>query len=222
MEPFFCDNIQLPSLPESVIVRFQTENGIVPRNEKSGSEMMMELLQSCKVVNVYEYYDGVHMSVDGVSFLLTTEDENNMYLVFNSTQEYFSTNLPSMNYLEEFVYTSRFYDETDYSSFTNAPQQLRKLQISTCTGLNNTFIQNLTHLHLDYFSFEIRVLFPNTLTELRITTLAIMDLSDLQTFLEQLSNLNSFQLLTIEEVDDDENSRDLFDQYLPGKWRILE
>lgn len=217
---------------------FDTEHDLFTESlVGSPREMLQRLLTSCKALALYEYYDGVHLLVDEVPFLLTTDQDET--LVYELVTEYFSTSLSSLIHLEEFSYTSRFYSEIDYSSFKDAPCKLQRFKFSTPEGLNPTFIQNATCLYIDAFDVKDYPLIPNSLSHFNVTTLAISGLSDLKTFLKRLSNLESFQMLTIEELDFNDEEiceeldseeiannnidniiRNIFNEHLPNKCNL--
>ena len=231
MEFTLSNNIQLPLFPNTIDVTFDKFNN--PESAADPGEIntgalansayvtMITLLPTSKSIKIYEYYDGVHLSINEVDFLLTTQEEE-QYLVYGLTQEYFSNNLSALTNLETFSYTSRFPSETNYSSFTHAPPQLKIFQFSTTTGLNQHFMQNATQLHFEQFDANDHALIPHNLEKLTINTLSVETPANLESFLEKLRNTDSFLQLTIEELDCDiDDVQNMLGRYLPDKWSYL-
>ena len=232
MQSILSENRQLPIFPPEIRVRSETTDNeyrvILDRpqteiNRKPGNEILMELLHNGKSLEIYEYYDGVHLTIDGLSFLLTTPDYDEN-LVYSLVQAYLSAQLPVLINLEKFSFTTRFPSEINYSSFTVAPEGLKTIQLSTTIGLNPNFLQNVTDLIFENFNVQDYNIFPVILKNLKINTLWIENLFYLESFLLQLRDLDSFEQLIIEEMDSEENYDDrtrLFDEYIPGKWSFV-
>ena len=211
----------------------------------SADKMLMGVLPYCKTLSIYEYYDGIHLLVDDIPFLVTGDEDKDLnedeVSPYDPVRKFFSASISDLEDLESFSYTSRFYSEIDYSDFKVAPPKLQRFTFSTSQGINESFIQNAVFLHIEAFDVKTSYLMPDNLSQLEILTLSIKDLSNLKSFLERLSTLASFTSLTIDELDFDDdviseqlNSdqiadddiegiiRDMFDEYIPNKCTLPE
>lgn len=222
MDALFSDNVH--------VLFDTTHNRYSESLTGSAHKILMELLPSCKTLEIYEYYDGVHLLVDDIPFLLTADKDEDLngdeVSPYEPVNKYFSASISDFKELESFSYTSRFYSEIGYFDFKIAPPKLQSFTFSTPEGLNESFIRNAVYLRVEAFPLESYYLIPDNLSQLEISTLSIMDLSDLKSFLERLSALASFTSLTIEDLDFDDDIenviRDMFVKYIPNKFTLSE
>lgn len=144
-------------------------------------------MESSLSVSVYEYYDGLQISIDSENFgyLLETED----YL---PKQLQIFKKLETLGNLVRFEYTSRFPTEIDYETLL-VPKNLKNLTISHMKKISDvTQLGNIEYLCLQGNSCEIKFLnlLPKTLKKIDIMSLEVQNQEDYDEIIEYFNTHN--------------------------------
>ena len=115
---------------EKFAVNLNLKNLKINNIETISIDKLLKMMEKCEDLWFYEYYDGLQIGMDGVSYLIPDDGE---YLL--DYQNKIFEKMQSLDNLISFGYTSRFASETDYSElFVN--NNLIKLRISHMRGIN--------------------------------------------------------------------------------------
>lgn len=153
-------------------VKIQYKNGEIGQADESvfihDTQIVNQIssqLRNCKFLAVYEYYDGIYLTIDGKEYVLLHK-ETGMLLVW--FQNFLGKYLLQIENLEEFAYQSRFYSETDYKEFQVSPPRLQKFTFSNSSSISCQFIENATHLTFELFNPVEFTKFPPNLQVFKI------------------------------------------------------
>ena len=155
---------------EKFAVNLNLKNLKINNIETISIDKLLKMMEKCEDLWFYEYYDGLQIGMDGVSYLIPDDGE---YLL--DYQNKIFEKMQSLDNLISFGYTSRFASETDYSElFVN--NNLIKLRIIHMRGINTpSQLGNIKELETHEFeSVDIEKL-PKSLEKIEISSLEVED-----------------------------------------------
>jgi hypothetical protein len=139
-------------------------------------------LKSAQIVLLYEYYNGLEVSIDDdkVEYLIQTEE-------FIDEKSQIFEEIKDLKSLTEFKYTSRFATELDYETLS-VPSNLRRLTISHMEKIRDVKqLGNIEELYLEGnagFNVEWLNLIPKTLRNIEISSLEVENQEDYHKIIE--------------------------------------
>lgn len=146
---------------------------------------LLEKMESAEKVLVYEYYDGLQISFDGINYQYLIETEEyvpHQYEIFEAAKD--------LNSLKEFEYTSRFPSELYYDSLT-VNENLKTLHLSHMENIHDIKqLGNVENLHLNSFELKWLKFLPKTLKKIEISSLELESEEENNILIEHLKKNN--------------------------------
>jgi len=145
-------------------------------------DKFLVIMETAINVLIYEYYDGLQISIDDekVEYLIETEE-------YRSEQFQIFEKLKTLQTLVEFKYTTRFGTEIEYETL-QVPGSLKRLSISHMEKIKDVKqLGNIEYLYLeDIAGFKVNWLnlLPKTLKKIDISSLDIENQDEFNKIIE--------------------------------------
>lgn len=149
---------------------------------------LLDRMNKCESLDIYEYYDGYHISFDDVEKFLLKFDEN------EDVQSKIFGKLNKLEKLKIFKYTTRFPSEMDYKQL-QVNENLKNLHISHMENIGNVKqLGNIEFLFIERsgggFNCKCLELLPNSLKKIDIMSLDIESKEEYDKVVEYFSSRN--------------------------------
>lgn len=193
--------------------------------EHCSSEEISALLPKCKSLTLYECYNGMYVTLDGVEFLLSDQIANSLK-VLKHVHDFFAEYLQTMVDLESFSFPGWSYNELGYKRLQVAPPNLQHFYFTTTQSINAEFVQNATSLQYEVLVADEHHFMPKNLRSITTVNLCLYELDMFKEFLIRLRSLPHFEALIVEDaIGDGEDVYEedfliaLINEYLPRYFR---